>query len=93
MIYMGKMINIEESKVPLVQSMTSNYDSWLLITGVLIIVIGIVYMLGSYIQLCAAKRQKVREYSAFYCVECYMGWNIFRLREEVRRLEWGAREL
>lgn len=87
------MITIEENKVPLVQSMTSNYDIWLATTIVMILVIGIVYILGSYIQLCTGKRKRLKELSRFYGVECYIGWNLFRLREEVRRLEWGVREM
>lgn len=84
------MVNIEENKVPLVQSMTSYYDNWLMVTGIMIIVITMVYILGSYIQLCIGKRRKLKELSEFYGVTCYSGWNIFRLRREIQRLEWGT---
>lgn len=87
------MITIEENKVPLVQSMTSDYDNWLVVTSAMILVIGIVYIVGSYIQLCAGKKRRVKELSEFYGVDGYTGWNIFRLRAEVRRLEWGVREM
>ena len=87
------MINIEEKKVPLVQSMTSNYEGWFVGTVSLMLGIVIVYMLGTYIQMCMIKRQRIKELSEFLCMEGYTGWNIFRLRKEIRRLELGIQGL
>lgn len=80
-------IVIEEEKIPLVASMTKDYEMWITITGVLIIFFLVLIALSIYGTACEWKRRRLMELEERYGHQGYEGWNLIRLRREVSRLE------
>lgn len=84
------LIVIEEEKIPLVASMTKDYEIWLVVTGGLI---GFFLLLAGailYATACQWKRRRIAELEEMYGQQGYMGWNLLRLKREVGRMEMEA---
>ncbi|MBQ7919299.1 MAG: hypothetical protein IJ324_05105 [Lachnospiraceae bacterium] len=84
------LIVIEEERIPLVESMTKDYEMWLMITGALIIFFLIFAGVILYRTACEWKRRRIAELEEMYGQPGYKGWNLIRLKKEERRLEMEA---
>ncbi len=81
------LIVIEEEKIPLVASVTKDYELWLAVTGGLIAFLLFWVAVIVYAAACDWKRGRVAELEQLNGQIGYKGWNILRLRREINRLE------
>ena len=84
------LIVIEEEKIPLVASITRDYEVWLTVTWALIIFFVMLAVLMVYGNTCNWKKQRIAELEERYGQEGYKGWNLVKLRREESRLEMEA---
>lgn len=84
------LIVIEEEKIPLVESMTKDYEIWLAVTGALIVFFLILAGVILYRTACQWKRRRITELEELYGQPGYKGWNLMRLSREIGRLEMEA---
>ena len=81
------LIGMEEEKIPLVASITKDYEVWLLVTSGLIAFFLMLAVFAFYGAACDLKRCRVQELEATYGQNGYKGWNLMRLRRKISRLE------
>lgn len=84
------LIVIEEEKIPLVASMTKNYEVWLTVTGALIMFFLLLAGAILYVTACQWERRRITELEEMYGQQGYTGWNLIRLKREIDRLEMEA---
>ncbi len=84
------LIVIEEEKIPLVASITKDYEIWLAVTGALIVFFLLFACLILYATACQWKRRRITELEEMYGQQGYKGWNLIRLKREVDHLEMEA---
>ena len=84
------LVVIEEEKIPLVESMTRDYEIWLIVTGGLIIFFLIFAGVILYGTACQWKRRRITELEEMYGQQGYKGWNLLRLKREISRMEMEA---